>query len=92
MPDGQLLESTRADQTSHYIYLGNRLIAVRASSPSGAKVTYLHHDAMNTLVATSDASGSVISRHFWSPMASRMLLPIRQFRVTQGIFLMLKLG
>ncbi|WP_223276868.1 RHS repeat domain-containing protein [Stenotrophomonas maltophilia] len=67
MPDGQLLESTRADQTSHYIYLGNRLIAVRASSPSGAKVTYLHHDAMNTLVATSDASGSVISRHFWSP-------------------------
>ena len=64
---GELIESTQGGETSDYIYLGKRLLAIRTSSATGATLTYLHHDALNTLVATSRANGEVLTRHFWSP-------------------------
>lgn len=64
---GELIESTQGGETSYYIYLGKRLLAIRTSSSAGATLTYLHHDALNTLAATSGANGAVLTRHFWSP-------------------------
>lgn len=64
---GELIESTQGGETSDYIYLGKRLLAIRTSSSAGAMLTYLHHDALNTLAATSGANGAVLTRHFWSP-------------------------
>nr|WP_251006411.1 RHS repeat-associated core domain-containing protein [Stenotrophomonas sp. ISL-67] len=64
---GELIESTTGDETSDYIYLGSQLVAIRSSTPTGVKLTYLHHDALNNLVATSDAAGTVLARHLWSP-------------------------
>jgi RHS repeat-associated protein len=56
-----LIESTQGGETSDYIYLGKRLLAIRTSSATGATLTYLHHDALNTLVATSRANGEVLT-------------------------------
>jgi RHS repeat-associated protein len=64
---GELMESTRGEERSEYIYLGKRLLALRTSSAAGAKLTYLHYDALNTLAATTDSAGAVKSRYFWSP-------------------------
>ncbi|WP_329890411.1 RHS repeat-associated core domain-containing protein [Stenotrophomonas muris] len=64
---GELIESTEGEETSDYIYLGKRLLAIRTSSATGNTLTYLHHDALNTLTATSGANGIVLTRHFWSP-------------------------
>ncbi|MHC1656263.1 RHS repeat domain-containing protein [Stenotrophomonas riyadhensis] len=64
---GELIESTQGGETSDYIYLGKRLLAIRTSSSAGATLTYLHHDALNTLAATSGANGAALTRHFWSP-------------------------
>ncbi|WP_428986758.1 RHS repeat domain-containing protein [Stenotrophomonas lactitubi] len=64
---GELIESTQGGETSDYIYLGKQLLAIRTSSSAGATLTYLHHDALNTLAATSGTNGAVLTRHFWSP-------------------------
>ncbi len=64
---GELIESTQDGETSDYVYLGKRLLAIRTNSSAGTKLTYLHHDALNSLAATSGANGAVLTRHFWSP-------------------------
>ncbi len=64
---GELIESTQGGETSNYIYLGKRLLAIRTVSPAGAKLIYLHHDALSNLVGTSGVNGTVLTRHFWSP-------------------------
>ncbi len=64
---GELIESTQDGETSDYVYLGKRLLAIRTSSAAGTKLTYMHYDALKTLAATSNASGAVLTRHFWSP-------------------------
>lgn len=72
---GELIESTQGGETSDYVYLGKRLLAIRTSSTAGAKLTYLHHDALNTLAVTSNANGAVLSRHFWSPYGEADTVP-----------------
>lgn len=72
---GELIESTQGGETSDYIYLGTRLLAIRTSSAAGATLSYLHHDALNTLVATSSATGAVLTRHFWSPYGEADVAP-----------------
>ncbi|WP_157355473.1 RHS repeat domain-containing protein [Stenotrophomonas maltophilia] len=65
--DGRLIESTRGAEVSDYLYLGDELLSIRTDTGNGAKLSFLHKDARMTLIATSDASGSVLSRHVWSP-------------------------
>lgn len=72
---GELIESSQAGETSDYVYLGSTLLAIRTTSSVGEKFTYLHHDALNTLVATTDAGGATLSRHFWSPYGEPDVAP-----------------
>lgn len=64
---GELIASSKGDESSNYIYLGTRLLAIRTVSPAGEKLTYLHHDAQGNLAASSDAAGQLVSQHVWSP-------------------------
>lgn len=64
---GELITSSKGDESSNYIYLGSRLIAIRTTSPAGEKLTYLHHDAQGNLAASSNAQGQLLSQHVWSP-------------------------
>ncbi len=72
---GELIESTNGDETSDYLYLGSTLVAIRSSSTAGVKLTYLHHDALNNLVATSNSAGAVLNSHLWSPYGEADLSP-----------------
>ena len=59
----------RKQESAHYVYLGDKLIATRTvpTGSTNATVRYQHTDALGTPVAVTDANGTVIERSHYEP-------------------------
>ncbi|WDM64833.1 RHS repeat-associated core domain-containing protein [Stenotrophomonas forensis] len=67
--DGRLVFQSdgRKGLGREYVHLAGSLIARRDYAGADAKITYLHTDALESPVASTDASGNVIERTHYEP-------------------------
>lgn len=67
--DGRLVYQSdgRVGTGTEFVHLGDRLIARRDINGAGAVTTYLHTDALGSIVASSDQSRQVVERTHYEP-------------------------
>ncbi len=69
------LKQDGAIEHRHYIYAGEKLIAVRYEKEDGASVSrrlrYVHHDALGSVAAITDAAGNLVERLSYTPFGER---------------------
>ncbi len=76
---GKFYERTLKDggavEHRHYIYAGDRLVAVRYDRETGGHISrrlrYLHHDAMGSVDTITDDAGGIVERLSYTPFGRR---------------------